>query len=209
MSMTEIVLNALLNLFALRAASAPQNFRDAVRERAVFYLREHLGLDAIAPYIELYDLALDMQRQASSGLLLERGAAVAAGLRTQLPRVEQFTILSMLLEAVPEDASSENALLRTVAEAFSVERNYLDGYALFSGSAFPWNGVGLDDRFLLPTDSARRKRVLFVSAQSPSSVQRSIRDLPRGGRRTMLYQGILRERALSGRVSPSKEVSAS
>ena len=154
MSMTEIVLNALLNLFALRAASAPQNFRDAVRERAVFYLREHLGLDAIAPYIELYDLALDMQRQASSELLLERGAAVAAGLRTQLPRVEQFTILSMLLEAVPEDVSSENALLRTVAEAFSVERNYLDGYALFSGSAFPWDGVGLDDRFLLPTDSS-------------------------------------------------------
>ncbi len=157
MSMTEIVLNALLNLFALRAAFASSRLRGAVRERVTFYLREHLGLDAIGSYLELYDLTLDLQNEAPSELLLSRSAAVASGLRLQLPRDEQFTILAMLLEAVPEDASSENALLRTVAEAFAVERQFLDAYALFSGASFPWDGAGLDDSFLLPTDSAAQE----------------------------------------------------
>ncbi|HRV98078.1 MAG TPA: ATP-binding cassette domain-containing protein, partial [Aminobacteriaceae bacterium] len=153
MSMTEIVLNALLNLFALRAASAPSNLRGAVRKRVGFYLREHLGLDAIGSYLELYDLTLDLQNEAPSELLLSRSAAVASGLRTQLPRDEQITILAMLLEAAPEDAPSENEVLRAVAKAFAVERQFLVGYALFSGASFPWDGAGLDDRFLLPTDA--------------------------------------------------------
>jgi ABC-type multidrug transport system ATPase subunit len=156
MSMTEILLNAELNLFALHTASLPVHFEESAKGKVAFFLRDNLGLDAIHPYLELYDLTLDMQRGSNPVAFPERCAAVASGLQPQLPRAEQIMLLAALLELVSlaETAPSENSLLRSVAEAFAVEPSFLDGYALFSGDRFPQEGEGLDDRFLLPSDSS-------------------------------------------------------
>ena len=151
MPMTEITLNAVLNLFAIRAASAPDSLREGVRERAASYLRDHLGLDAIQPYLELYDLALDMQSEAPAPLLAERGASVAAGLGRQASRQEQVSVLAALIEASP-GVDRCDALLPALAEALSLPQSLISGYSLFCGGDFPWDGEGLDDRFLIPVD---------------------------------------------------------
>ncbi len=149
MPMTEITLNAVLNLFAIRAASAPDSLREGVRERAASYLRDHLGLDAIQPYLELYDLALDMQSEAPAPMLAERGASVAAGLGRQASRQEQVSVLAALIEAAP-GVDRGDALLPALAEALSLPQSLISGYSLFCGGGFPWDGEGLDDRFLIP-----------------------------------------------------------
>ena len=151
MSMIEITLNAVLNLFAIRAASAPDSLREGVRERAASYLRDHLGLDAIQPYLELYDLALDMQSEAPAPLLAERGASVAAGIGRQASRQEQVSVLAALIEAAPGVVRGD-ALLPALAEALSLPQSLIEGYSLFCGGGFPWDGEGLDDRFLIPVD---------------------------------------------------------
>ena len=77
-----------------------------MRERAASYLRDHLGLDAIQPYLELYDLALDMQSEAPAPLLAERGASVAAGLGRQASRQEQVSVLAALIVPVKDRADA-------------------------------------------------------------------------------------------------------
>ncbi|MGE4554080.1 MAG: ATP-binding cassette domain-containing protein, partial [Desulfovibrionaceae bacterium] len=96
--MTEILLNAILNLFALRAAGLAEAGREASRRRVGAYLTGHLRLADPEPYLDLYDTAASLHEDADQAMRRQRAAAVAEGLKARLPRVEQYVLVLRFLE---------------------------------------------------------------------------------------------------------------
>ncbi|MBU1611012.1 MAG: ATP-binding cassette domain-containing protein [Proteobacteria bacterium] len=117
--MTEILLNAVLNLFAIQASMLGAQFRPQVRAVLELYLRQHLRLSGYTEYLELYDVALDLHDDSDDKTRLEHARGVAAGLKSMLPRFEQFVFVLRYLEAVTQ--LDQDAAAMAVAEVVSGE----------------------------------------------------------------------------------------
>ena len=63
-AVTEILLNAILHLFAIQSAMAPPSSRGLVREKVAAYLGDHLGLEDLRPYLDLFDMTLEMHGES-------------------------------------------------------------------------------------------------------------------------------------------------
>ena len=105
--MTEILLNAILHLFAIQSAMAPLSSRGLVREKVAAYLGDHLGLEDLRPYLDLFDMTLEMHGESPREDLRGHVWAVAEGLRSRLPRREQFVVLARFVEISERCASGE------------------------------------------------------------------------------------------------------
>lgn len=83
--MNEILLNGILNLFAIQAAMHPA--REWARPRLYLerYLRWHVLLSQPEIYLGLYDAALSLHKDSETEQLLESAEKVAGLLRSKLP----------------------------------------------------------------------------------------------------------------------------
>ncbi|MBI4797138.1 MAG: ATP-binding cassette domain-containing protein [Desulfarculus sp.] len=96
--MNEILLNAILNLFAIQAALHGASDPSVARALLERYLRQHLRLSQPQVYLDLFEAALDLHQDSQDPELLESVARVAARLRTALPRFEQYVLLLRFVE---------------------------------------------------------------------------------------------------------------
>lgn len=75
--MTELLLNAILNLFALSAARLPASARAKVGAALERYLRRHLRLAQPQVYLELFATALELHQEREPAALLAQAASAA------------------------------------------------------------------------------------------------------------------------------------
>jgi len=98
--MTEILLNALLNLFAVQAALLGENGHEKLRHVVHRYLRDHLRLSNVSEYMGLFDLLLEMHAGSGEDILLPQARDIVRQLRSNLPLNEQHVFVLRLLESV-------------------------------------------------------------------------------------------------------------
>jgi len=194
MTVTEIVLNGILNLFALQAATLPEAVLPLARKRAASYLRDHLGLGEPAPYLALYDTVLEIHHTDAGRHSTEQARSVASGLRSSLARDGQYQVVVVLadIEALGEEAAP-SAVRDGVIDAFEIPRAFAGEYAILSAPSFPWDGAALSENFLLPgenpTGSARVLRrplhrnafAILRTADGPLFLRSSCSDLQLDG----------------------------
>ena len=125
--MTEILLNAILNLFSIQGSLAPAGQRQRIRDAIHSYLTTHLRIVRPQTYLDLYDLALSLHEDGDEQGSLEQAATIARNLRPQLPRLEQYIFLLRYLELASlmrgdgdGGGDSSSTLADIVAEEFGV-----------------------------------------------------------------------------------------
>lgn len=109
----ERLLNAVLHLFALQAASLRGDTRDAARRRVLAYLHDHVRLADAATYIGLFDDLAELHQDKPAEDLLAQAAGLGDQLQTLLHGVErQAAVLRFLVLAAP---NTEEAPARRIA----------------------------------------------------------------------------------------------
>jgi ABC-type multidrug transport system ATPase subunit len=126
--MNEILLNAILNLFAIQAAL--HGVRDASVAGAFLerYLRQHLRLSQPQVYLDLFLAAFDLHQDSPRPRLLESAAKVATGLRTALPRFEQYVLLLRFVEVAWQAGGGQTSdlLAPLVARHLDIDAGVVD-----------------------------------------------------------------------------------
>lgn len=152
--MTEILLNAVINLFSIQASMLDEATRPAVRGVLERYLRQHLRLVSCAEYLELYDTAQDLHALSDDAVRLDHARGVAGGLKSLLPRREQFVLMLRYLESVATLDSDEAAL--AVAEAVATELSIPQDRLVEMRTlcTAPFDHTRLTLNFLIKTDSS-------------------------------------------------------
>lgn len=161
--MTELLLNAILNIFALSAARLPAPARAGVGAALERYLRRHLRLAQPQVYLELFSEALDLHQEREPAELTAQAARVAATLHGKLPRLEQYVLLLRLLElrAALGAGADDAELVQAVAASLEIPPDEVARIQLLCRP--PWTAIALDQRFLLldpgdlPPDLACRR----------------------------------------------------
>ena len=152
--MTEILLNAVLNLFALQAALLAPQDRQKARDILADYLTGHLRIARSTDYLDLFDASLEFQADADRDQLLERAREVAAKLKSLLPRLEQHVFLLRCLELAVAAGATDLALepARAVAAELAVdEAGFQD---LLAFCRHPFEAMNLSEHFLLAGNDA-------------------------------------------------------
>ena len=158
--MTEILLNAILHLFAIQSAMAPPSSRGLVREKVAAYLGDHLGLEDLRPYLDLFDMTLEMHGESPREDLRGHVWAVAEGLRSRLPRREQFVVLARFVEISGRCASGEgpessapgeeDRLDGDVARALGISETFVEDVRALCGDPLGEGARGENFLSLLP-----------------------------------------------------------
>lgn len=158
--MTEILLNAILNLFAIQAALLAPPSRAALREKVAAYLGEYLGLTRTEPYLDLFDLALEIQEGKDPASLRENAVRVTEELRQRLPWREQVAALVHFVEIVEKVGcvASGERIDGLVAESFHIEGTFLNAVRLFCGRPFREEDAGPEFLVHLPEIPPEERR---------------------------------------------------
>ncbi len=156
----ERLLNAVLHLFALQAASLRGDARDAARRRVLAYLHDHVRLADAATYIGLFDDLAELHQDRPAEDLLAQAAGLGDQLQTLLHGVErQAAVLRFLVLAAPnaEEAparriarrlgqtlglspASLDAILAFIADPAAVARDRPEGRLLGDGETEAFRG---------------------------------------------------------------------
>ena len=78
--MTEILLNAVLNLFAIQTSILGPEFRARARTIIARYMNEHLRISQCEIYLELFDAALELHDGSEKLTPRQQAKAIAATL---------------------------------------------------------------------------------------------------------------------------------
>ncbi len=154
--MTELLLNAVINLFALQSALLGPEARTGARQILADYLRRHLRLGRIDDYVDLFDAALDLHAEEDPAELRNRAAEVAARLKPKLPRLEQYVLLLRCLELARKTGASDEAggegIISAVADELQIPAQTLVEARLLCGVS---PRAGLTAAFLAPDPGDR------------------------------------------------------
>ena len=128
--MNEIALNAILNLFAVRASRFGADGREGAVAVVGRFLRSHLRIAQPQAYVELFEAALDLHRTGDPGPRLELARQIAANLKSRLPRFEQLVFMVFDLELanagrVNAGGVEDEALSEVVASELAIGRDVL------------------------------------------------------------------------------------
>lgn len=163
--MTELLLNAILNLFALISSEQGEEAGQRCRRVVQNYLAAHVRLGDSAEYLglfdELFDLALMMEPKARRQMAWN----ICDKLRGKMPRQEQIVALLnlMLLLAGADEAGAVASFGMIIASALDIEGELLDDLGLFM--LHPDDHSRLTPRFLvldngsLPPDAAYKRLI--------------------------------------------------
>ena len=147
--MSEILLNAILNLFAIQACMLGPSSRAKTRTILENYLSDHLRIARIETYLQLFDTALDLHDDSDEATLMERLRDVVAKLKSVLPRVEQYVFLSRYLQLVARVADEHVPMevVEVVAQGLAIEKKDLEEFRIFCKN--PFDALQLSDNFLV------------------------------------------------------------
>lgn len=157
--MTEILLNAILNLFALQASTLAATGRQTLREVLERYLRGHLKLWNVVEYIELFDMALELQEHLDIEEKVTRTEDIAGQLGVKMPLREQYVFLLHYLQPVGRLPAEDSArrLTDVTCAAMAVDPAQVD--ALRRLYIHPFSQLPTTFAFLIkedkPTDLLR------------------------------------------------------
>jgi len=112
--MKEILLNAILNLFSLQASLLGPQARTGIITVVQRYLSEYLRIAQPQTYLELFEVALDINQEQDPPELLARAGYVARGLKPKLPRLEQYAFLLHLMELTVQAGGDDQPSLEVV-----------------------------------------------------------------------------------------------
>ncbi len=120
--MLEPLLNGILNLFALQASRFPAASLPATRQMVQRYLGGYLRIGQPRPYLELWEAAVDLHRGKDPEALADSARAVARGLRSKLPRAEQYMFMLRFLElSALAPGSGAPLVVRAVAAELGID----------------------------------------------------------------------------------------
>lgn len=117
--MTEILLNALINLFAIMAVSLGKDAHGDIRTHLKSYLKNHLRLNNVADYMELFELVLEVHENSDEKRLFPQAQDIARQLRSKLPLFEQHVFLLRYME--PTVALAPDAPARRMVDTMTQE----------------------------------------------------------------------------------------
>ena len=147
--MSEVLLNAILHIFALIAGGKEKDTYLSSSNAVKRYLSTHARLSGSSPYLELYTAFLDLSKDLSD---LERKKtiwSIGEELRGKLAREEQFVlVLNVLTLSLSFNAQESLDILGTViAAALDLGGDELEAFNLLVFHAN--NHQKLDNRFLI------------------------------------------------------------
>jgi ABC-type multidrug transport system ATPase subunit len=96
--LNEILLNAILNLFAIQTSLIESSGRSDALAIINRYLRDYLRITRSDEYIKLFEEALDIHQEGDERSKLEQAREITANLKRLLPRFDQYMFLIRYLE---------------------------------------------------------------------------------------------------------------
>lgn len=164
--MSEIILNAVLHLFALIASARGEDAREECHDSVAAYLRRQVHSGPVDQYLGLYDEFYDLALMHDDNGRKQAAWGICEQLRGKLPREEQYVALAAVLSITARSGTEPGiaTLDGIIAAALDIDRTDFDALRLLI--LHPGDHGLLDDRFLvlddggLPTDlPPRRLRV--------------------------------------------------
>ncbi len=105
--MSEVLLSAILHIFALFTLQLPDTQRGYARERVRHYLSNYLGIREYEGYLGLYDEFLEFYADSAEGIDLSRAGAIAQGISGKLTRLDQYVLVLRFFE-ICQGMSTDN-----------------------------------------------------------------------------------------------------
>ncbi len=137
--MTEIILNAVLNLFAVQASCLPENRRDTVKNSLEFYLRSHLKIWNIDDYSSLYQEALSIQELNQQALKIDLVQDISSRIASKMPLLDQYSFLAYYLYPVSlvSDSQEAESIVNAVINSLNVSRDEAESMRLLYSFSVP------------------------------------------------------------------------
>jgi ABC transport system ATP-binding/permease protein len=150
--MNEILLNAILNIFAIQTSLLPPGSRAAARAIIEEYLSRHLRIKSCETYLALFDEVLEFHDAREKAALLQDVGAIAARLRALLPRFEQHMLLLRYIELASrfDDTRASTELAESLATALAIEPEEVDELRVLCSCSFDRQSLTSD--FLVHLD---------------------------------------------------------
>lgn len=145
--MNEILLNAILNLFAIQTSLIASSGRSGAFAIINRYLRDYLRITHLDNYIKLFEEALDIHQATDHQTKLAQAREVTANLQRRLPRFDQYIFLIRYLELENMGECRHAELGGVVAEELHIAPDVLSGLSLLTSADM--DGSCLTDDFLL------------------------------------------------------------
>ena len=163
-AMTEILLNAVINLFAVQASCLPENRRGIVKDSLEFYLRSHLKIWNIDDYASLYQEALSIQELNQQARKAELAGNISSGIASRMPLLDQYIFLAyyMYPASLVSDSQEAQSIVTTVMDSLNVNRQQARSMRLlysFSVSSTT------DSSGLIVKDNTGSPKTAAISAQ--------------------------------------------
>jgi ABC transport system ATP-binding/permease protein len=151
--MSEILLNAILHIFAIFTVKLPAELKDHARERVIHYLGNYLGIYEYEDYLGLYDTFLSFYADDTESVTPERAADIAGDLTGKLNRLEQYVLVMRFFEICSSLATGSLAtdISKAVMAAFSFPPRVREDIALFCANS---------------PDAAQNDRIGFVNGMN-------------------------------------------
>ena len=150
--MNEILLNAVLNLFAIHTSMFGPDFRSRAKKIIELYMTENLHLSSCEIYLSLFESMLqiyDQSKEFSPDEKIKMVAEIADNLKSKLPRYEQYVFLICFIELSVAGGTGQEVikLVEAVAETLQIGREELA--KICTGIEEPFNKRRLNEEFLL------------------------------------------------------------
>lgn len=123
-AMTEIILNAVINLFAVQASCLPADKREIVKDSLELYLRSHLKIWNIDDYASLYREALSIQELNQQASKIELAGNISSRIASKMPLLDQYTFLAYYLypASLVSDSQEAESIAMAVMDRLNVNR---------------------------------------------------------------------------------------
>jgi ABC transport system ATP-binding/permease protein len=136
-AMTEIILNAVLNLFAVQSSCLSEDRRADVKDSLDLYLRAHLKIWNIHDYASLYEEALALQDLNPHSKKIELAQNISSGIASKMPLLEQYIFLVYYLYCASlfTDNQEIQSIIKAVADSLNVRNQQADSIKLLYSSS--------------------------------------------------------------------------
>lgn len=162
--MNEILLNAILNLFAIQTSLIDSSGRSEAFAMIGRYLRDYLRITRSDDYLTLFEEALDIHQSDNEQTKLAQAREVTANLKRLLPRFDQYVFLIRYLELASMGGCRHAALGDVVSAELRITPDVMRELSLLTS--------GKIDRVLLTAN--------FLCVNPPDSeAQRTCRRISR------------------------------
>jgi len=146
-TMNEILLNAILNLFAIQTSLIESSGRSDAFAIINRYLRDYLRISHADDYIKLFEEALDIHQSGDQQTKLAQAGEITANLKRLLPRFDQYVFLIRYLELESMGACRHAELGDVVAAELHITPEVVSDLCLLTSSSM--DGSLLSAGFLL------------------------------------------------------------